>query len=334
MENNLNKKSLLDYCRRFSSKVTEEFYTGNSLINGEDILVLTSIKQINLFVIKNLFKEWQKETGKLESKYFNYQNDEVRHALKEFMNILSKNISIKKEDFTPILERSVEETILLIFSPYDYYTHMMDQNTGKVGVEELKRSSKYVKVNKNLLTLLIEKVDEEGLTSLDKGTFLQLLNYVFENIQESPEDIEDYLVKFSSIVPLREEDIYGTSESSLKEVELIEPSNLTNSEEVESQEVAETLNDQLATETKPTLADVHVNKKIDSIKKSLSINQRFMFINSLFDGDDTTFNEVLDYLDQCDNKDDALNYLQSHSANWDMESEEVEEFMELIDKKL
>lgn len=337
MENNLNRKSLSNYCIRFAKEITDEFYKNHSAMTGEDILDLTSIKQVNLFVIKNLFKEWQKETGKLESKYFDYKNDQVRLALKDFMNILSKHISIDRNDFIPLLEKSTEEAILLIFSPYDYYTHLMDQNSGALSVEELKRTSKYVKVNKNLLSMFIEKVDKEELKSLNRDTFLKLLNFVFENTQESPEDIESYLIKFSSTIPLQESDIYGTTEPIVQKPE-VAPKDETRTVlfDLENQEgqLTETLNDQLGEEAKPTIADVHLNKKIESIKASLSINQRFMFTNTLFGGDDTVFNEAIDYLDNCSNKAEAFNYIKNNYSEWDTESEEVAEFMELIDKKL
>lgn len=334
MENNLNRKNLSNYCRRFSKEIIDDFYKTHSVISGEEILELTSIKQVNLFVIKNLFKEWQKETGKLESKYFDYKNDQVRLALKDFMNILSKHISIDKKDFVPLLEKSTEEAILLIFSPYDYYTHMMDQTPGGLSVDELKRTSKYVKVNKNLLSLFIEKVEKEELKSLNKEVFLKLLNYVFENTQESPEDIESYLIKFSSTVPLQESDIYGLSEpeNNVKAVPN-ENNERTVLFELEGSDSSSTLNDQLVDESKPTLADVHLNKKIDSIKSSLSINQRFMFTNSLFGGDDTVFNEAIEYLDNCSNRAEAFDYIKNNYSEWDTESEEVSEFMELLDKK-
>lgn len=341
MENNLNRNNLSNYCSRFSKAMADEFYSNKSVITGEEILELTSIKQVNLFVIKNLFKEWQKETGKLESKYFDYKNEDVRLALKDFMNILSKHIAIVKNDFIPLLEKSTEEAILLIFSPYDYYTHMMDQTPGGLTVEELKRTAKYVKVNKNLLSLFIEKVEQEELKSLNKDTFLKLLNYVFENTQESPEDIESYLIKFSSTIPLNESDIYGvdTSSDSSIEAEKIEPPSKNEEPatrfDLEEREVqmSPTLNEQLSSDSKPTLADVHLNKKITNIKSSLSINQRFMFTNTLFGGDDTIFNEAIDYLDNCTNRAEAFDYIKNNYSDWDTESEEVAEFMELIEKK-
>lgn len=337
MENNLNRTNLLNYCSRFSKAIANDFFDNNAVISGDEILELTSIKQVNLFVIKNLFKEWQKETGKLESKYFDYRNETVRLALKDFMNILSKHIAIEKEDFIPLLEKSAEEAILLIFSPYDYYTHMMDQTPSGLTVEELKRTAKYVKVNKNLLSSLIQKVEQEELKSLNKETFLKLLNYVFENIQESPEDIEKYLIKFSSTVPLTESDIYGMDDSE-GETEnqgspTLETTQLINLEEDDSTNPP-TLNDQLSGESKPTIADVHLKKKIESIKSSLSINQRFMFTNALFGGDDTIFNDAIDYLDNCTNRAEAFDYIRNNFSDWDTESEEVAEFMELIDKKL
>ena len=58
--------------------------------------------------------------------------------------------------------------MLLIFSPYDFYTHILEMNDDAMKVEDLKRILRYVKVNKNLLEVMIQKVEEQHLAVVNR----------------------------------------------------------------------------------------------------------------------------------------------------------------------
>ena len=335
MENNLNNKGIENYCNKFCEVVTAQHFNNNQTISGKEILELQEIRQINLFVIKYLLSEWTKEVTKLKSPYFNYDAPEAKTALKEFMNVLSRHISVEKEYFIPLLRQATRDTLLLIFSPYDYYMHLIhDPERQELSLKELKRMSKYVKINNNLLQGLIGKIEERGYQRISEEEAGKLLNEVFQNIQESPADTDEYIEIFSRILPLTESTIYGESS---KTNEVVQPQNSAPKERPVNQ-MAEhsvsTINDKHSAEQKPTIADSHRNQKIESIRKHISINQRFMFVNTLFYGDEETYNRAIDYLDNCEDKRSASLYLTSEYPEWDQESEEVGEFMELIEKRL
>lgn len=336
MENNLNNSGIEDYCNKFCEVVTAEHFNNNQTISGKEILELQEIRQINLFVIKYLLSEWTKEVTKLKSPYFNYDAPDAKAALKEFMNVLSRHISVEKEYFIPLLKQATRDTLLLIFSPYDYYMHLIhDPERQELSLKELKKMSKYVKINNNLLQSLINKIEQEGTQRISEEEAGKLLNEVFQNIQESPADTDEYFEKFSRILPLTEVTIYGESNKNQEPVETktSTPDNRGNNQMAEAQSIT-TINDKHSTEQKPTIADTHRNQKIESIRKHISINQRFMFINTLFYGDEETYNRTIDYLEKCEDRRSASLYLASEYPEWEKESEEVEEFMELIEKRL
>lgn len=328
MENNLNRKGISSYAQRFAKKTTSLAFKDNNRISGESILKVSSIKQVNYFVLKNLFEEWQKEASKLKSPYFDYDHISVQEALKDFMNILSKHISIKKTDFFPLLKSAVEEALLLIFSPYDFYTHLNDKNPEDFRLQHLKDVSKYVKVNKKLLLELIVHMENKDIESVNTSQFSTLLSETFNSIDEAPEDIGDYLDDFSSIEPLKEGDIYIEEE----EEEII-PTPVKSAQPEEKSEYL-ILNDQLAEEQKPNLADIHRAQKISDLKNHLSINQRFMFTNALFEGDESLFSKTIDRIESMSDSKSAERYVMDNFPNWDIGSEEVAEFMELIDRRL
>ena len=65
-------------------------------IKGTDLLNITSFRQLNLFLLKNIYDKWASnfETNKI--KYFNYDSNDLIKATDTMMNILSNNISSLK----------------------------------------------------------------------------------------------------------------------------------------------------------------------------------------------------------------------------------------------
>ena len=91
------------------------------------------------------------------------------------------------------------------------------------------------------------------------------------------------------------------------------------------------LNDRMQSSPRPA---VYSNfQRITKIKDNLSINQKFMFTKVLFYGDFESFSRAIDELDQLPDMDAALQYLEKQSTNWDRESREFHEFMEMVEKR-
>lgn len=338
MENNLNYKGIEAYSQELSQLIVDNTLTNkNARISGKDILELTPVRQVNLFVVKNLFAEWQNETKKIKSPYFDYSNEKVKSALKKFMNILSQHIAVDGQHLQPLLTDAIKEAILLIFSPYDFYTHQIDKNES-LALGTLKSYAKYVKINEKIYKSLIEKLEKENITTIDHQKMVKSLNEVFEKTEASPEDVEDYLQQFSELMPLDESTLYGKGQLhvEIKDEESSEEDSFENPPPINEQYDTpfRVLNDELANENKPSLADLHQQQKITSIEKHLSINQRYMFVKVLFEGDEEAFKQTIQQLESMDSKKSALNYINENHSNWDFDSEEVEEFIEIVEKRL
>ena len=83
----------------------------------------------------------------------------------------------------------------------------------------------------------------------------------------------------------------------------------------------------------PKAAVIENFQKIQRIKERLTINQKFMFTKVLFGGDFESFSKTIDELDQQQDITSALQYLEKHYREWDKESEEFHEFMEMVEKR-
>lgn len=97
-----------------------------------------------------------------------------------------------------------------------------------------------------------------------------------------------------------------------------------------------TLNDSLSTPEGNSLADVHQRSRIDSLKGSMTLNQRFSFLNSLFGGDLGSFEEALTQAEHCTAFDQARDVLETRYAgkyNWHLRKDDVTEFMGLVKRR-
>jgi len=97
-----------------------------------------------------------------------------------------------------------------------------------------------------------------------------------------------------------------------------------------------TLNDRLSTQEGNSLADVHQRSRIDSLKGSMTLNQRFSFLNSLFGSDLAGFEEALSQVEQCTTFDQARDVLETRYGvkhNWHLRAEDVKEFMGLVKRR-
>ncbi len=332
MESKLNEEALKEYSNAYANKILAEVFSDRDHITGEDILRLSKVKQVNLFVIFQLMRQWRMEVKKLESPFFDFRSKGVKKALKEFMNTLSRHIQVSNEAILPLVEKSVADSILLFLSPYNFYCNFIGNwGESRVRTKDLKELSKYIKINNKLLGSFIKRLEQEGAKDIFSDDALRILNEVFEVTTHTPEDIDPYVSDFSKDLLLDVNKIYGNQSVALKPNDkVISPARKQNGE-------SPILNDQLAQDSsRPTLADIHKKRKIESIKTYLSINQKFMFVNQLFDGNMDDFNKVVDFLDNCPNQAEAMDFINNNylkKSNWKKDSAEVKEFIEVVAKK-
>lgn len=75
---------------------------------------------------------------------------------------------------------------------------------------------------------------------------------------------------------------------------------------------------------------------IQELTESIGINQRFMFTKELFDGNPDLLRHALKSIDQCDNFTEAINLLNLRYVDelkWDIHSEALDEFLQLLFRK-
>jgi len=335
MDEKISLESISRYSNAYSEKVLQVFFSSKNKITGPEILSLSNVQQVNLFVVRELFKAWKEETKKLKSPYFDYESPEIKEVFDTLMERLSNNILVDQSHFTPLFKKAVNQALLAIFDPYDFFSMIITGENNRLEVNAFREEIKYLKINKAPLDRLLQKLVEKEVEEISGNEAFAILDQILEEVNFNPEDVDSYLEKFSSIVPL-------DASKFLTEKNSTAPLAATVNEPVELQKVQASKNDKEQTKSvplheslnSPTKAPIAGFQKIAKIKDSLTINQKFMFTKVLFHGDFELFSKAVDHLDRQDNLKGALRYIeQEHASTWDKESEEFHEFMELIEKR-
>lgn len=149
---------LKDYKLGLKTQLLDSFFVSKQNINGKEILSFCDEKQINMFVVFLLLKEWKLSMENLKSSYFDFNNTEVKEALNSYMNTVSKHISIQKVDFEPLLEKAIDYTFQLVENPESFIVSNHLEN-------DLQEMSKYIQYHKpyfegNLDYEVESKIDE------------------------------------------------------------------------------------------------------------------------------------------------------------------------------
>ena len=327
MESKLNFEAIEIYAEAYATKLIDDLFKDNEKISGDEILRLP-VEQVGLLILNNVYQSWSLEAEKLKSAYFNYEADDVKAEMRRLMNVLSKNILVDRESFVPLLIDAVNKTILLVVSPYTFYANLL-KGEG-VNLESLTTTKRFLKINSGVIKTLINRLD---LSPEMIGNPDTLLDEVFSSIDDSPLNNDEIAQKFSKHLDFSSEKFYIEEE----------PKQVLHTEEDDAEEDDQhaepesTLNDSFMGNSYETVADKLKNhNQTDSLKSMLSINEKFMFINDLFDGNQDDFTKVLEFLESCESRQEAVTFVEKNYLKhniWKEGAPQVKAFLELLNKK-
>ncbi|GAA4456401.1 hypothetical protein GCM10023189_25590 [Nibrella saemangeumensis] len=418
MSNKFNNNVLSEYSKSYARRVAADFFSNHTVINGKEILNLTPITQINLFVISSLFEKWKADAEKFRSHYFDFTHPDVEEALRVFMNVVSQHICVRREHLEPLLADATKRTLVMLFDPRFHFDEVIrNQPDFSLTVEAAKQLTRYTQINKFVPATIEQRMNGKPFLYVNQA--LSLVDEILTQRSHELEKPDKYVALFSEKVPMdlttllrsnvpesfavqstrsffdTELDTVDTPkpetpradtpreehhaappvEASVTKVE--QPVNGVATEEtptggplflngdhqphpvapisqpshmpataisqptaVEAPGVPETatINDNLRSsqEAPASLGEAFHRAPIESIAKSISLNQKFRFINQLFNGNANTYNEAISELDQVENYGQALDLISYRYALqylWDMSSDEVSELVEILKRR-
>jgi len=411
MSNKFHQSALTDYTRSYARRVCADFFSNHTFISGKQILNLTPIGQINMFIVSNLFDKWKADAEKFRSPYFDFTQPEVEEAMRAFMNVVSQHIAVRREYLEPMLAEALRRTLTLIFDPRYYFDELLrNQPDFTLTADAAKQIVRYTQINKFVATNLAERMNGKPFMYVN-----QALNGLDEILSQRAHDLERYdryVAILSEKVPMDMNSLLrtspdlvngGTPARSFFDTELestpavgagvLMPNSANDSlragvqlptEETDRYDrdpepviasvapvtsppvvtpvsrIAEPqaspitgaataqktsyqaprmsleLTPQSPQEESTSVAEAFHRAPIESIGKSISLNQKFRFINQLFSGSSTSYAQAIDELDQMENYGQALDLISYRYASqylWDMSSDEVSELVEILKRR-
>lgn len=96
-----------------------------------------------------------------------------------------------------------------------------------------------------------------------------------------------------------------------------------------------TVSDKFATTEDKSIASKLQQNKLGDLRDAIGINEKFMFINELFNGDMGRYNKAIDEINSLQSKAGSDTYIMELKIEkqWDMESDAFIKFKELVDRK-
>ena len=201
MSNKFNANALTEYSRSYARRIATDFYQHHTTVNGEQILSLTPVPQINLFVISSLSDKWKADAEKFRSHYFDFGHTDVQEALQHFMNVVSQHISVRREHLEPLLADATRRTIVMIFDPRDYFDEILrSQPDFMLTAAALKQITRFTKINQFIPAYLTQRLKDKPFVYAN-----QAIGYLDEVLAQRGHELEHYdkyVALFSEKLPM------------------------------------------------------------------------------------------------------------------------------------
>jgi hypothetical protein len=332
------------YSSTVAAMLCNDFFAEKNTITGSEILNFSQIDQVNTFIIKHLFEKWQATTSQLQSPFFDFGHEKVQLALQNFMNVVSQYIAVKKADFMPLVAAAIQDTLHLAIAPASYVAQNQNPDTYKYN----RLHSRYWSYTKNALANgetwpEIQAQNKEELLD-DTEPILSTLGQILSlpkglNTSQvaipATEAPQSFFENLPTPSPSAEQPAQEPSPEKPKikiKAEVQQNQEATTTLHEHFLDSSPTLNDQHQSEA-PNIASLHQQAPIKDLATAVSLNQKFIFINKLFQGDSAAYQEVISTLSTCSTADEALNLLRYRYApkyKWDQNSSEADELMDII----
>ncbi|MFD1144816.1 hypothetical protein ACFQ4C_27045 [Larkinella insperata] len=396
MSNKFNASSLSEYCKSYARKVAGEFFAHHTVISGQELLKLSAVSQVNLFVISALSEKWRSDAERFRSPYFDFEHPDVRQAMQVFMNTVSQHISVRREHLEPLLAEATRRTLVLLYDPRYYFDDMLrNQSDFSLSAETAHQLTRYTQINKFVPAAIEERM--KGKSSVYVN---QALNWLDEILMQRGRELEKpdkYIPLFSEKVLLDpgvllrkasyetvppptlstpNKSFFDTEiETAVPSAQLVAtptsefepvineapsssgtggrtlflddsgPAAEPSSPSMQPSQMPTPSTDVSTLEATPqaeetagpvTIGETFYRAPIESISKSISLNQKFMFINQLFNGSAASYNEAIEDLDHATSYEQARDLVTNrYSAqySWDMKSDEVNMLIDILKRR-
>ena len=356
------------YGRRLAARLCDQHFGPATAVplDGAAVLQFTPVRQLNLLVLRQLLGQWQAEAAGLRSPYFDFEAAPVRAALAQFMNVLSRHISLDRQALEPLLARATADTLGLVADPSGSFQRLLLGSEEAPSLAAMRDNLRYFDVDKAFYQAFVESLSANDDLSRDGLNQRFGLHHAAHYRAHQP--MQRLVAEFSALLPLTTADLLEdgpVSASAAAAAELAAPSmaapapvappprpqptpafaaapaaepvGLPLHEKLRAgQPAAAPLADTLRASAGPVSLAERTGPKVETLREAISINQRFSFINELFGGENMDYHAAIQHLDAQPTADQARAYVTddlSRRYDWGRKEEHVNKLLKLIERK-
>ncbi|UOR04237.1 hypothetical protein MUN82_14950 [Hymenobacter aerilatus] len=370
MKDNYSSAKREQYGCRLAAHLCNQHFLAqpDATLDGPAVLQFTPIRQINLFVVQQLLGQWTQEMARLRSPYFDFEAADVRQALTQFMNVLSRRIKLSRATFEPLLATAVSDTLGIATDAEQIFEGKILGTTPSVTVEQLRDALRYIDVDKAWFQTFIDSLVTGA--PLERSFVLERFRQYQQANHARQRPLDKLVEELSNLLPLTAADLREDGPVAEAPARPVTPvpmpvapvaptpapavtppvappalPTLTGATEGPAGRLYDKLKSEqpapasLSATLRPergaaTLAEKPT--KVESLREAISINQRFSFINELFSGENMEYHAAIQHLDTLPDADAAKRYVTetlAKSHDWTRKEEHVGRLLKLIDRK-
>ena len=361
------------YGRRLAARLCVQHFGSHptATLDGPALLKFTPVRQLNLLVMRQLLGQWQAETTRLRSPFFDFEAAPVQAALGQFMNVLSRHISLSRTAFEPLLVQATADTLGLVADPAGSFQRLFLGSTEAPNLAGLRDSLRYIDVDKAFFQGFVESLPVSNDLTPDflvhRFELYHAANY------RAHQPMQRLVEELSALLPLTTADLLedgpvsATAATAMPEPVPVAPavvaepvlvtpptfvtapvstpafSIITETASVplhEKLKAGQTASPALAETLRATAAPASMAErtapKVETLREAISINQRFSFINELFGGENMDYHAAIQHLDSLSTPSQARAYVSndlSQRYDWSRKEEHVNKLLKLIERK-
>ncbi|QNH61758.1 hypothetical protein [Hymenobacter sediminicola] len=210
MNNKDNATFREQYGRRLAAQLCDQHFGARptATLDGPAVLRFTPIRQVNLFVVQQLLAQWTQEMARLRSPYFDFEAEDVRQSLTQFMNVLSRRIKLARPTFEPLLARAITDTLAILLDPATTFEQKLLGAQATATPEQLRDSLRYLDVDKVFYQDFLESLPA-GTAQPQEALLKRFALYQEANYKHH-EPLAKLVEEFNVLLPLTEGELQGT----------------------------------------------------------------------------------------------------------------------------
>ena len=381
------------YGRRLAVRLCDQHFgpQPDAALNGPAVLRFTPVRQLNLLVVRQLLGQWQAETARLRSAYFDFEAEPVQAALLQFMNVLSRHIRLGRAAFEPLLAQAAGDTLGLVADPLGSFQRLLLGAGETPTLASLHDALRYIDIDKAFYQGFFDSLSANNSLSRDFLTHrFELYHAANPRAHQSMQRLVEEL---STLLPLTTADLLEDGPVSSLNTPPAEPASVLPETaaptpavatpsfsaapapvitvpasapvvapalaaiptparllDTEAEAALMPLHEKLKAgqPTAPALADTlrstagpaslaeRAGPKVETLREAISINQRFSFINELFNGENMDYHAAIQHLDSLPTAEQARAHVSDDLAqryDWNRKEEHVNKLLKLIERK-